>query len=330
MTNRFTWPAYPQTTAEFESLMQAVDAALAAQGLKPFQRPLNVSRKFWEAFGWGGNVLPVRERAAEPGFEGEVLLAKAYQWYEHSYGERLKADFSYGRAPYRLANALWQVRVGWLAGTVDLFIDRNLGNEGVSIDVRSSATLNVLSAIERLPQGLAERLPEQVLREYAEFYVFLLDVFAWRAELPKQELFEMARADYESSTADLLAHRYGQARWGTQQAVEKTLKGMLSIGGTDFPRGTKGHDLAQLGALAAQRHQIQVDPALLQATACSAAVRYGEVPSTEDDAYTANHAALGIFSNLIKSTAVVGLLRAWHLTQREANDDTASHPTDRK
>src|SRR5688572_2780119 len=164
---KFTWPAYPQTAAEFELLMQAVDSVLARQALKPFQRPLHIPRKFWEAFGWGGNVLPSRRRAAEPGFEGEVLMAKAHQWYEQNYGEQLNADFSYGHAPYRLANALWQVRVGWLAGTVNLFIDRNLGNAGLSIGVRSPATLNVLCAIESLPQGLAERLPEQVLHEYA-------------------------------------------------------------------------------------------------------------------------------------------------------------------
>ncbi len=33
------------------------------------------------------------------------------------------------------------------------------------------------------------------------------------------------RADYDASTADVLGRRYGQARWGAQQAVEKTLKG---------------------------------------------------------------------------------------------------------
>lgn len=306
---KFTWPAYPQTAAEFELLMQAVDTVLAKQTLKPFQRPLHVSRKFGEAFGWSGNVLPSRERAAEPGFEGEVLMAKAHQWYEQNYGEQLNADFAYGHAPYRLANALWQVRAPWLAGTVDLFIDRNLTNEGRSIGVRSPATVNMLCAIERLPQGLAERLSEQVLHEYAQFYVFILHVFVWRAELPPHKLFYMAQADYESSTADLLAHRYGQARWGAQQTVEKTLKGVLSIAGTEFPRGAKGHDLIQLGALAAQQHQIQVEPALLKATACSAAVRYGEVPSTEDEAYTANHAALGVLEQLRKSAAVKQLLR---------------------
>lgn len=309
MKDKFAWPNYPHDADEFESLMRAIDLALSKEGLKPFQRPLNVSRLFWEAFGWGGNVLPSRELARQPGFTGDALMAKAHEWYEQAYGEQLKSDFALGYAPYRLGNAVWRVRVGVAYGQVALYADRNLENRGVMLGGRDKpATLNVLCAIENLPRGLAERLTDHVLQEYAEFYVFLFNVLAWREDLPKTELLDMARDDYDASTAELIAHRYGQARWAAQQAVEKTIKGLLFIAGTDFPRGSNGHDLRRLGDLLAQQHEIRIEPALLNATACSPRVRYGEEPSTEADAYIANHGALGVLEQLRTNRNVEALI----------------------
>lgn len=109
---KFSWPAYPTTDAEFEALMSAIDAALAAEGLKPFQRPLHVAFKFWEAFGWGGLAIPPRELADLPGFTGDVLMAKSYRWYELGYGAQLKSDMAYGFAPARLGNGVWRVQIG--------------------------------------------------------------------------------------------------------------------------------------------------------------------------------------------------------------------------
>jgi HEPN domain-containing protein len=299
MKGKFAWPRYPHNADEFESLMRAVDLALATEGLKPFQRPLHVPRKFWEAFGWGGNVLPSKELARQAGYTGDILMAKAHEWYEQTYGEQLKSDFALGHAPYRLGNATWRVRVGVVYGQVRLFVDRNLENRGVMLGSGGKpATFNTLCAIENFPKGLAERLPDHVICEYAKFYAFLFYIFAWRESLPRTELLDMARADYDASTAELIAHRYGQSRWAAQQAVEKTIKGILSLAGTEFPRGASGHDLLRLGDLLAQQHQIRIEPALISGAACSARVRYGEDPSTEADAYNANHAALGVLDQL--------------------------------
>ena len=55
----FSWSARPTTEAEFKALMQAIDTALTAKGLKPFQRPLHVGRKLWEAFNWSGSIFPI-------------------------------------------------------------------------------------------------------------------------------------------------------------------------------------------------------------------------------------------------------------------------------
>lgn len=310
----FKWPNYPQNTTEFEALMACADESLASEGLNPFQRPLHLGRKFWEAFKWEGLMSPPKELADLPGFTGNILMAKSYRWYEQTYGEALKSDFALGYVPYKLGNAVWRLRAAVIYGQVSLFIDRNLQNQGSRIGSRSvAASLNTLCAIENLPQGLVDRLPEEALVEYFDFYLFMYQGLQWRDELPTLELFHVARADYDSSTADLIGRRYGQARWGAQQAVEKTLKGLLTVGGTSFPTGgPNGHNLKHLGSLLQQQHSITISPALLEMVSCSPKVRYGEEPCTEEQALKANHAVLGVFEQLRTSTHVEKLLTQSH------------------
>lgn len=307
---KFSWPAYPTTDAEFEALMSAIDAALAAEGLKPFQRPLHVGFKFWEAFGWGGLAIPPKELADLPGFTGDVLMAKSYRWYDLTYGDQLKSDMAYGFAPARLGNGVWRVRAGVTYGRVQFFLDRNLANRGVSIGSKgSSASSNVLCSVEGLPQGLVDRLPNQALSEYFDFHIFVHENLQWRNSLPRIELLGMARQDYDQSTADVLAHRYGQARWGAQQAVEKTLKGLLTLAETPFPTGgPNGHNLQHIAQILKKHHGVAIADVLLDASSCSPKVRYGKEESTEAQALLANHAVLGVMEQLRLSPKIDAIL----------------------
>jgi hypothetical protein len=106
----FSWPHLPTTEAEFEELMQAIDSELNSRGFRPAQRPLPVARLLWEAFGWGGNALPPKDLALQLGFEGQILLAKAYRWYDIVYADQLKLDFSLGYGPhYRGICESWEM-----------------------------------------------------------------------------------------------------------------------------------------------------------------------------------------------------------------------------
>jgi hypothetical protein len=310
MEKNFEWHAYPKTEAEFEVLMLAIDEALTLRGLKPFQRPLHVGRLLWEAFGWNGQLLPPKELVDLPGFRGDTLMAKCLRWYDAYYGDQLKSDFAYGFVPVKLGNATWRVRAGVTYGTVRLFADRNLGNCGVTLGGRgATASLNVLCAIENFPQGLADRLSDATLREHLEFHVFMHTVLQWREELPRTDLLDMARADYDASTADVLARRYGQARWSAQQAVEKTLKGLLRLASIPFPTGGQnGHNLLHIGGLF-EKQGIHIAPSLLSLATCSPRVRYGEEPSTEQEAIGANHAVLGVLQVLRNHPSTEVMLR---------------------
>lgn len=310
MENKFTWPNYPQTNSEFEKLMRAIDKALSDKGLKPFQRPLHVANLLWEAFGWGGLVFPPKELASQPGFEGDIIMAKSYRWYEQTYGKRLNSDFAFGYAPIKLGNAVWRVRFGGIFGSVYLFADRNLMNRGAMPGSRDvDASFNILCAVEELTQGLAKNLSEAELYEYFQFYKFGFENLMWRYDLPSTTLLDIAKKDYDASTQDVLAHGYSQARWGAGQAVEKTIKGLLTIAGTPFPTsGSKGHDLKLLADILVKNHGITILPDTLNPVLCNPDVRYGKELSTEDQAIHANHAVLAVFEQLRKDPKTVAIL----------------------
>lgn len=321
MSNSFSWPKLPETDAEFEAVMQAIDGVLAARGLKPAQRPLNVSPLLWEAFGWEGNILPPRDLASRPGFRGQVLLAKAYRWYDQIYADKIKMDSSFAHIPVVLGHDIWRARIILIYGTVGMFVDRDLNNRGnLMRSGQNRSTFNILCAVDGLSQELSTRLSETELERYAKLTQAAYKALVWREGLPQNELLTSARSDYSSSTDDVLARRTAQARWAAQQAVEKTFKGLLAIAGLAFPTGgPKGHDLLHLAELLEQGASIAVDGSDLTAASCSPRVRYGEDPSTESQALNANHAVLRILLQLADCPLSASLLR------RQPTSASAAH-----
>jgi HEPN domain-containing protein len=310
MSNSFSWPKLPETVAEFEAMMQAIDGALAARALKPAQRPLNVPALLWDAFGWEGDILPPREFASRPGFKGQVLLAKAYRWYDQIYADKIKMDSSLAHIPVALGHDIWRARIILVYGRVQMFVNRDLNNRGNRIGSgQNRATFNILCAVDGLSQELSARLSDAELERYAKLTQQAYKALVWRDGLPRNELLTTARGDYGASTEDVLARRPAQARWAAQQAVEKTLKALLSFAGIAFPTGgTRGHDLAHLAKLLEQGASITIDSSDLTAASCSARVRYGEEQSTETQALNANHAVLRILQQLAECPHSASLL----------------------
>ncbi|MFP5426594.1 MAG: HEPN domain-containing protein [Gammaproteobacteria bacterium] len=307
---KFSWPAYPSTELEFEELMAAADNALAAEELKPFQRPAHVGRLFWEAFEWGGRMSPPDEMADRPGYQGDVLMAKALRWYTETLGNRLKSYFELGHVPARLAQTIWLVRIANWCGSVEFFLHRNLLNKGSSKGSQTiPPSMNVLTLIDDLPQGLVDRLTDNELEAHFMYHMFAVENIQWLNNLPRTNMLNVAIGDYASSTHELLAHRYPQSRWAAQQCVEKSLKGFLHMAGTPFPKGGKdGHNLSKLAKIFYDEHGVSINPQLIQMAHCSTGTRYQDEPSTEDQAFRANVAALNIFDTLKKSPGVKKIL----------------------
>lgn len=311
---KFSWPAYPKSDAEFEQLMAAIDDLLAAEELKPFQRPLHVGRKFWEAFGWGGLALPADELADQPGFQGDVLMAKALRWYKATLGNRLNSYFELGYVPALLGRTIWRVRLAGWYGTVKFFVDRNLNNKGVSKGTKTTLpSMNILTLIEDLPQGMVDRLSSSEIEAHFKYHMLAVESIQWRNNLPSTNILTVARDDYNCSTQEILENRYAQARWAAQQCVEKTLKGMLEIAGSTYPKGGKGgHDLSNLAKMLHEEHGVVINDHLIKMAHCSTGARYKDEPSTQTQALHANIAALGIYDTLSKSPHIEKLLTDYY------------------
>ncbi|WP_339648257.1 HEPN domain-containing protein [Halopseudomonas pelagia] len=306
----FSWPDYPSSEAEFEQLMAEIDKALAAKGLKPFQRPMHVGFLFWEAFGWRGRLTPPDELSELPGFQGDILMAKAHRWYEDTLGNRLKTYFELGHVPARLAQTIWSVRISGWYGSVNFFVNRNLMDKGSSTGSRTALpSMNILTLVEGLPQGLVDRLSDDQLEAHFTYHMFAVENIQWLDNLPRTNMLTVAKGDYASSTHELLAHRYPQSRWAAQQCVEKTLKGFLELGGTPYPKnGRDGHNLRKLAKLLHDEHGIQINSHVIDIAHCTTGVRYQDEPSTEDQAFHANVAALQIFNTLRESSQATKIL----------------------
>ncbi|CAN7672037.1 HEPN domain-containing protein [Variovorax sp. LjRoot84] len=296
---KFRWNAYPLTEDEFEALMSAIDRELDSRGLRPDQRPMHVGRLLWEALGWGGAVFPDRALAGEGGYQGDVLMAKALRWYDTLFENQIQNDAMFSRMPVKLGNAIWRVRIPVIYGQCLFFLNRDLTDQGDDgIGRVDGASANMLASVEGLSQALADRLPMTELERFKNEFQTGCIALMWRDALPRDDLFVMARNDYDSATSDLLGRRYNQAMWGAQQAVEKTIKGLLQRVHVKYPTGKDGHDLPVLAGKLFESTGIALDPKVTGQAACSTSVRYGTQQGTEREALAANHAVLAIVKSL--------------------------------
>jgi len=303
---KFNWPQKPETESEFEELMSAIDRALEERKVEPWQRPLHIGRLLWEAFKWGGLALPPKELANKDGYDGDILMAKAQRWYEQVYAENLKFNWALGYAPIKIGNSVWRIRAGVFFGTIDFFTDRNLNNKGKKLSTskdQEPASSNILCEIEGFTQGLADRLKDDEITTLQDFYIIFIECMCWRDNLPKSELFKISTADYDTSTTSLLAKNYEQSIWASQQSVEKLIKGTLEAAGKTYEKGSKGHNLVDLGKTLESELGIKINKTLLDLANCSPKIRYGEEPWTEATALQANHAVLKIMKDIIESKA---------------------------
>ncbi|WNN38512.1 HEPN domain-containing protein [Pseudomonas inefficax] len=226
-------------------------------------------------------------------------MAKANRWYEDVLGQRLKIQLSLGDVPAKIGNAIWRVRLCEWAGTVNFFAHRNLGNRGNQKGTnKDGPSLNILTLVDNLPQGMVDRLSDAEIINHHRYHMFALHALQWRNNLPTTNLFEAGKDDYSSSTEDILSDRYSQSRWASQQCVEKTLKGFLELAEEKYPKGAQGHDLATLSELIRVKLNIFIDPYLIRSAHCATGARYRDEPSSLEQAFTANVAALGIYSTL--------------------------------
>ena len=290
----WTWPERPTDAASFDEMMSSLDQHLAIHGLLPNQRGLNAARLVSIALKLSGTPFFCKDADRGEPFSPRDLLARVFDWYRDSYGERNKIDFSLGYIVWPLRGTYWTMRIPCGYGTVQPFLDRDLKNTGRSIGTSSQpATYNVLTGIEGLTQTYASQLEHDELQQLGTAYGRGYSAMASLDEMRGHGLFDQAKGDYRHSVEALSEGRtLSKARWDNAQCAEKIFKALLDRAGHTYPKsGSKGHDIVHLGELVTNSLGVSVPINMLQAIHCPPSVRYGEVNIDMNSAWT-SHAAL--------------------------------------
>jgi hypothetical protein len=300
----WTWPNRPTTVAEFDTMMSHLDRHLAIHNLLPAQRSLNAARLVSMALKLSGTPILVGNEARGEPFSPRDLLARVFDWYDDTYGDRNKIDFSLGYVVLPLRNTYWRLRIPLAYGTVVPFADRNLANLGRQLGKLGTktepASHNVLTGLQGVTQAYSDRLTDaeiaRVMQAYGRGYIAM----ATLDELREHDLFDQARGDYAHSVEALAGGQaFSKARWDTAQCAEKVFKGLLGRAGQPFPTSAgQGHDIVHLGGLVTAHFGIALPEGALRAIYCSPKVRYGEINVDLNEAWTSHDALLGILARL--------------------------------
>lgn len=278
-------------------MMLDLDKFLAAKNLEPGQRPMHAMLHVARLYNYEGPLLaPTSSSGAA--FEGPEALEAMNNWYEETYGDRLKMEMGPGFIAIELRGTLWRMRLPRIFGRVKIFMDTNLTNEGKRLAKLSDtepASVNLIRSIDGITGAFAASLTRHEQIQLMEHFVPGLAALTRLEKLEGDELFDRARADYASSIEALMASSWHNARWDTAQCAEKVLKGILRLRGREFPTdGKRGHDIVVLGGLVRDETGAKLIDEALRLVHCQTKLRYGEETADQQGAMRAHRALLGV------------------------------------
>lgn len=293
----WSWDMRPATVEEFDRMMVSIDRHLAGLSLEPNQRALNAALIISSKLGLSGTPLFGGDGDRGEPFSPADILARIHEWYSETYGDKALIDFSPGSVVLPLHGNLWELKMPRVWGRITVFLDRNLANKGNLKPGGRGApppSMNVLLSIVGMTPAYASKLTDADLAQINARFQGSFGAISCLEDLAGHGLFEEARGDYRHSVDALLTGReFSKTRWDTAQCAEKVFKGLLARDGHAFPTsGPNGHNIVHLGGLVKEKLGIACAGPDLEAVQCSPKVRYGEVPSTKEDALGA-HEALG-------------------------------------
>lgn len=303
----WSWDMRPATVEEYDKMMVSLDRHLASLGLGPAQRPLNAALVVSSTLGLSGTpILGGSGDRGEP-FSPKDLLARVHDWYEETYGDKTKIDFSPGSIVVSLHGNLWEMKMPKVSGSFQPFLNPDLRNDGNHIATTGSPPVrhNILCSLQGMTVAYAKRLSKDDMLLIAGKFITGYEAVVCLGDLKGHDFFNEARGDYRHSVDALLTgHEFSKARWDSAQCAEKVLKGLLARDGHTYPTsGPKGHDIEHLGSLVKDKLGIDLPKADLALVYCAPAVRYGQEKSSVEQSLAAHEALVRLLHLLAKAKA---------------------------
>jgi hypothetical protein len=220
------------------------------------------------------------------------------QWYERTYGDRLKIHFGPGTIAILIRDDPWLVRFPLLYGE---FLPACVPDPQSWKGLHDAAVLNVLDHIEGLTPGLRGTLSEAECADILRAFTHGFDALQALHRIGEKRFVHEAIGDQVSAVTCIFAEppQYGASRWHSLQLVEKLLKCYIDSRGGKIPKRREGHELKYVAEKAQEVGLASLDTSLIEAVQCYAKVRYGDVATSLTDAVEAHWASLEICRQIV-------------------------------
>tara|TARA_R110002049_G_scaffold23545_10_gene83677 strand:- start:58990 stop:59892 length:903 start_codon:yes stop_codon:yes gene_type:complete len=274
-------------------IIREIDEELKAEGISPLGRPMNAIIKFGQRFNMS-MLFTKPHPAIDDELKGSWKYAeRIHEWYENVYGDQIKLDPSAdAKVAVQADGDLWELRLPIIYGTCAIIAERTLSK--MNEKALSSPRLNACNLLFGITQPRLKHFSDSDLAEVYGMFVIGMDVrHAFERFMKSSHFFREAQSDWKTVVVHMTSQNpsYGQARWASLQLAEKFMKGLIGVIG-DVSPVPHGHNLKKLhDALAGSIIGLDLEN-LLTDLQCSAAVRYGEEPSTREQAYSAHKSSL--------------------------------------
>lgn len=265
---------------DLSPVLREIDDKLKLEGVPPHMRAVRAVKEFSARFGVKSYVLDLA-----PVKPGEVILKTDYPkrihaWFREVYGKRLPMQRSAKVAVFAHGD-LWEMLIPFGYGRLPI-------DPCDCLTHLTSARLALFTNADRREAHYQFALGHGVRAAFDRFR-------------KSNQSFIEAETDWTTAVALLTAQtpNFGQSRWASLQMCEKFMKGLIVLFGEGDPR--QRHDLEKLhGELAKSVEGLNLMH-LVSRLECLPAVRYGEVLSTQEQAYSAHKAGLQLVYALAKS-----------------------------
>lgn len=280
---------YEFTDEQFNTLMERIDSKLASQGISIAARELH-------AFSEISRELDIELRLIDPDepppghpWPTDQISVRLIRWYEKRYGDKLKMDFSVGRAAFRIRGDIWVSRIPLVYGRARFYCQpETIKGPSIRTDGQP-ALVNILDTFVDMSNGVRNALTESELRAIAGIFRLAYEGYYSVVSHTAIPLVRAALADHDTAVTQLATRNPhpGQSKWASLQATEKLLKAVIESRGRSF---SKVHNLSML----VREAEIAIPQQLVSKVQCDAGARYGEASTSIDESLVAHYAALEI------------------------------------
>lgn len=281
---------------DITSILSEIDQSLKEKEIPPHSRPIRAVIEFGNRFHISLPLAKLPPGAPVELVANGVYTDRIHQWYEETYGDLIKKDFSEKAKVAVLADGdIWEMRIPLIFGMAVVEAKRDLPRHTRERIGTHVLKINACASLNGITEARLKHFSDDDLNEVYGLYMVGLDVRKAFDRFRKADpMFAAAEDDCAATVANMTSQspNWGHARWASLQMAEKFMKGLITLVG-DVPV-ERTHELMKLHetlTLSAPGLNLKH---LLADIQCSAGVRYNDpkIQSTRRQAYAAHKASL--------------------------------------